>query len=115
MVATGSRRYALDPTMLEVLAPKVAILAAQAAIRVPEYLQTISALLILCAWPLPMENASDDPSPVFAGIIIQLSLQHGLHMLSKRQDFSHNNLATDNSQEVFRARLWAWCKVICHW
>lgn len=115
IIVTGARRYALDPTLLEILAPKVANLAALATIRVSDYLQTISAFLILCAWPLPMENASDDPSPVYAGVIMQLSLQNGLHMLSKRQDFSQNNLVRDRNQEISRVRLWAWCKVICHW
>ena len=115
MIVTGSRRYTLDPTILEILGPKVTNLAALAMIRVSEYVPTISALLILCAWPLPMESASDDPSPVYAGAIMQLSLQNGLHMLSKRQDFSQSHIVKDTNQEIFRTRLWAWCKVTCRW
>jgi Fungal specific transcription factor domain len=116
IIITGSRRYSLDPTLLEVLAPKVANLAALAIFRISEYIPTISALLILCAWPLPMENASDDPSPVYSGVIMQLALQNGLHMRSARQDFSQNHLSSDTTtQEIFRIRLWGWCKVICRW
>lgn len=113
MVVTGSRRYTLDPTILERLAPKVAELTALSMIRTQEYIPTISALLILCVWPLPVESAYDDPSPVYAGAIIQLSLQNGLHMLSERQDFSESPLVKDANQEVFRARLWIWCRLIC--
>ncbi|KFZ22563.1 hypothetical protein V502_02873, partial [Pseudogymnoascus sp. VKM F-4520 (FW-2644)] len=115
IIVTGSRRYSLDPTVLELLAPKVANLAALAMTRISKYLPTISALLILCAWPLPMENASDDPSSVYAGAILQLALQNGLHMRSKRQDFAQNQLIKETlNQEKFMIRLWGWCKVICH-
>lgn len=62
-----------------------------------------------------MESASDDPSPVYAGVVMQLGLQNGLHMLGKGQDFSENPLTRDNNQDLFRARLWAWCKVTCRW
>ncbi|KIW80842.1 hypothetical protein Z517_03865 [Fonsecaea pedrosoi CBS 271.37] len=113
IIVTGSRRYSLDPTLLEVLAPKVSNLAALATTRISEYIPTITALLLLCVWPLPMENASDDPSPIYAGVITQLSQQNGLHMLSRRQDFSHNHLIRDTNSDIFLATLWAWCKLIC--
>ena len=115
IIVTGARRYTPDPTHLEVLAPKVAQMAALAAIRVPEYFPTISALLILCVWPLPMEQAPEDPSPVYAGIVMQLSLQNGVHMIGRRQDFSQNQMVKDTNQELFRARLWGFCKLVCHW
>ncbi|KFY91885.1 hypothetical protein V500_04417 [Pseudogymnoascus sp. VKM F-4518 (FW-2643)] len=115
IIVTGSRRYSLDPTMLELLAPKVTTLAALAMTSISKYLPSISALLILCAWPLPMENASDDPSSVYAGAILQLALQNGLHMRSKRQDFAQNQLIKETlNQEISLVRLWGWCKVICH-
>jgi hypothetical protein len=115
IVVTGSRRYRLDPTLLDALAPRVSRLAALATTRLSDYIATISALLILCVWPLPIEDASEDPSPVYSGIIMQLCLQNGLHMHSKRQDFSHAFLIKDTTQEKSRACLWAWCKVVCHW
>lgn len=115
IIVTGSRRYHLDPTLLEVLAPKVATMAALAMTRPSEYTATISGLLILCAWPLPIENSADDPSSVYSGIVLQLCLQNGLHMRSKRQDFSQSLLVTNANEEIFRDRLWAWCKVVCRW
>ncbi|KIV84715.1 hypothetical protein PV11_00481 [Exophiala sideris] len=113
IIVTGSRRYSLDPTLLEMLVPKVSSLAALSTIRASKYIPTISALLLLCVWPLPMENASDDPSPVYAGVIMQLSQQNGLHMLGRRQDFSQNHLIRDTNSDIFLATLWAWCKLIC--
>ncbi|KAJ9499963.1 hypothetical protein H2202_004353 [Exophiala xenobiotica] len=113
IVVTGARRYTLDPTILETLAPKVSSLLAISMTRISQYIPTICALLILCAWPLPMESASDDPSPVYAGVVMQLSLQNGLHMLGKGQDFSESPVVRDTNQDLFRTRLWAWCKVIC--
>jgi hypothetical protein len=115
IIVTGARRYHLDPTLLEVLAPKVAAMAAMAMTRPSEYTATISGLLILCAWPLPIENSAEDPSAVYSGIVLQLCLQNGLHMRSKRQDFSQSPLVTDANEEIFRERLWAWCKVVCRW
>ncbi|EXJ68017.1 uncharacterized protein A1O5_08632 [Cladophialophora psammophila CBS 110553] len=44
---------------------------------------------------------------------MQLCLQNGLHMHSKRQDFSQAFLVKDANQEMSRARLWAWFKVVC--
>jgi hypothetical protein len=113
VIITGSRRYDLDPTLLEVLAPKVSAMATMAISRPSEHLATISALLILCAWPVPIENSAEDPSCTYSGIILQLCLQNGLHMRSKRQDFVQSVLMTDSQAEIFRERLWAWCKVVC--
>lgn len=44
---------------------------------------------------------------------MQLAIQNGLHMFSKRQDFTKNTLRQDESEETFRARLWSYCKIVC--
>jgi hypothetical protein len=45
---------------------------------------------------------------------MQLALQNGLHMFSKRQDFTRAKLGRDEIQETFTARLWSCCKIVCH-
>ena len=114
MIATGSRRYTTDPTLLEMLTVHVTDLAGQSIVRTTRPTYTIAALLILCTWPLPANGTYDDPSPVYAGVIMQLALQNGLHTFSKRQDFSDAQIDKDISEELYRVRLWVHCKMVCH-
>lgn len=114
IVAIGSRRYRDDPTILHSLAPPLGSLALQSLSKASQHIQTIQSLLLLCTWPFPSETIHNDPSLVYAGAAMQLALQNGLHMFSKRQDFARSRLDRDEIRETFTARLWSCCKIVCH-
>ena len=122
VVITGSRRYDLDPTLLDRLASKVTQLAANSLVQVSSYFTTITGLMILSAWPLPMKTMFDDPTSTYCGAAMQLALQNGLHLFSRKQDSSptssrdfipHNKIS--RAHDVSRLRLWAYLELVCHW
>lgn len=115
IVSIGSRKYAGDPTLLSQLAPAVTRLAKEAAFmpRNEKTVYTIQALILLCVWPSPYSSLSEDITPMLAGALLQQALAVGLHIFGEGQDFSRIKLKKDRSQMDFRARLWAWCIIIC--
>lgn len=115
IVCIGSRRYTGDPTLLSQLAPAVTKLAKEAAFvpRNEKTLSTIQGLILFCVWPSPHSSLSEDITPMLAGALLQQALAVGLHIFGVGQDFSRIKLKKDRSQMDFRARLWAWCIIIC--
>lgn len=113
IIAIGSRRYEKDPTILSRLSSPVVTLALQMTVLTSQYIPIIQGLVLLCHWPFPMDTIYHDKSPVLAGAAMQLAIQNGLHMFSKRQDFTRNSLRQDQSEELFRAKLWSYCKIVC--
>ena len=112
IVAIGSRRYEQDPTMLGQLANRVTMMGLHSWFTTHDYIQTIRGLLLICYWPFPMETIYKDSSILFSGIIMQLAVQHGLHMTGRRLDFVRGPL-DDDQEDSFRASLWIQCKAVC--
>ena len=83
-----------------------------AATQIPRYVETVQSMTLLCAWPFPVENIYHDPSLMLAGAATQLAVQNGLHTFSRRQDFAKPVLGSDESQDVFRATLWGYCRIV---
>lgn len=110
VLITGARRYELDPTLLDRLAPSVTQLALKSMPQISHYFSTICGLLILCTWPLPMKKLFDDPSPMYSGAAMQLALQQGMHTLYKRQDG-----CAEDAYEPSVARVWAYLEFVYHW
>ena len=79
----------------------------------PEAIRTIQGLLLLCAWPAPVDTRGKDISQVFSSTALQLAIRNGLHVSNSGQEFSRTVL--DHSQEdpVVCARLWSYCLIIC--
>jgi transcriptional regulatory protein LEU3 len=113
IVAIGSRRYHQDPTLLSQLAPHITKMTEHAAFSREKSLNTISAFMLLCTWPLPYNSMSKDISHILSGVLLQHSLSVGLHSFGVGQDFSRVKLQQDRAQMYFRARLWVLCIVIC--
>ncbi|PYH94483.1 hypothetical protein BO71DRAFT_440989 [Aspergillus ellipticus CBS 707.79] len=112
VVSIGSRKYSQDPTMLETLGPRVASLAMQSIAKAHNYIALIQSLLLLCTWPFPMDTMVSDPCPSWAGLAMQLAVQHGLHFFERKQDFT-TKIAQSPTRDGFRALLWSYCKIVC--
>ncbi|KAH8699103.1 hypothetical protein BGW36DRAFT_406939 [Talaromyces proteolyticus] len=112
IVAIGARKYIQDPTILEALGPKVVSMAMQSVLKPHEHIQTIQSLLLLCTWPFPMDTMITDVSLPLTGVAMQLAIQNGLHFFGRRQDFI-TQIAQNETKDVFRPRLWSYCKAVC--
>ncbi|KAH8898123.1 hypothetical protein GQ53DRAFT_623572, partial [Thozetella sp. PMI_491] len=115
LLITGSRRYELDPTILDRLAPSIKRLSLNALSHVAGYFPAICGLAILCTWPLPMNTMWDDPSPMYSGAAMQLALQHGLHMFTKEHASARLVPFRGITHEASLARIWAYLEFVCHW
>lgn len=115
IVVTGARRYELDPTLLDTLAPSVGQLAVQNLSQMPSYFSCIVGLMILCAWPLPMKSMVDDPSPMYCGAALQLALQNEIHLLHRKTRNLNPSALRDLHCDAFIARVWGWLEFTCHW
>ncbi|KAK5046219.1 hypothetical protein LTR84_008362 [Exophiala bonariae] len=114
IVITGSRRYDTDPTVLERLIPGVNRLALEALLHVKGYFPTICGLLVLCVWPLPMQTAAEDPSPMYCGATMQLALQHRLHLFTQKQTSIQPTSIMSIVQDANIARVWSYLEFVCH-
>lgn len=115
LLITGSRRYELDPTILDRLTPSVQRLSSKAMMQVAAYFPTICGLLILCTWPLPMHTIWEDPSPMYSGAALQLALQHGLHLFTTPHASTRPAPFRDITKQASIARIWAYLEFVCHW
>jgi transcriptional regulatory protein LEU3 len=96
-------------------------MALQSLANIPQYIQLIQAVLLLCNWPPPLETIFKDPSLVLCGVAMQLALQHGLHMSDTRQGFELDQLRSEKDHEAARikamrgndGKLWTYCKIVC--
>lgn len=113
VLVTGSRRYELDPTLLDRLAPNLSQLALKSMSQIMKYFSTIVGLVLLCAWPLPMKTMFDDPSPMYSGAMMQLALQNSLHMSMKRQD-GRLIASKESVHEAYRLRVWAYLQYVAY-
>ncbi|KAJ5593909.1 uncharacterized protein N7459_000117 [Penicillium hispanicum] len=111
IIATGSRKYYQDPTILEGLTPRVTSLVIPSMANPHRHIPVIQSLLLLCTWPFPMDTVMADMSPSWAGLAMQLAMQNGLHFFKKKQDFT-TQIAPNPVDIGFRARLWSYCKVV---
>lgn len=74
--------------------------------------QYIQSLLMLCTWPFPKNTVSKDSSYTLSGLLIQLSMQIGLHLPVLTQDFIRVRVTLSEHDIRKRAELWAYCVLI---
>jgi hypothetical protein len=56
---------------------------------------------------------SKDITNILSGAALHLALQIGLHVLGVGQDFERNKVDADETEKIFRARLWLQCLKTC--
>ena len=62
-----------------------------------------------------MKKMVDDPSPMYSGAIMQLALQHGLHMFTKGEVYVGPAAFREIAHDAFMARVWAYLEFVCYW
>ena len=135
IVCTGARRYTKDPTIFARLSKQMVAFALSSLISSPRPVPSIQAIILLCAWPLPMNTIYKDPSHALAGAAMNMAIQNGLHVLCHELDFASRptkqreeyispkpgssagatfevNFPDADSEGIFRIRLWVHCLII---
>ena len=113
IVTLGSRKYSQDPTVFHQLSHRMINLVFQSLKSRQSPIQTVQALVLLCAWPLPVKHLLNDKIHTLAGACMQLALQIGLHVSGVGQDFARERVQAQVSEQNYRALLWRYCTIVC--
>ena len=112
IIAVAARRYEEDPTLLTGLSAPLTNLVWTTVADVPQNYHVVKALSLLCTWPLPTKTSSKDPTFMFAGLMMQIALQTGLHRPSHVQEYSRVRLDLREEDILDRLRTWAGCNIV---
>ncbi len=113
IVTIGSRKYSQDPTLFSQLCHRIVDLAFSSLKLRQSPIQIVQALVLLCAWPLPVEHLYQDKVHTLAGSCMQLALQIGLHVAGVGQDFARERVQAHAAAQAVRALLWRYCVIVC--
>ncbi|KIX95572.1 uncharacterized protein Z520_08692 [Fonsecaea multimorphosa CBS 102226] len=106
IISVASRRYQPDPTLLTRLARAVTDLLWKSLQTIPHSLGVIQSLVLLCTWPFPTSSSTTDPTYMLSGMIIQLSIQMGLHRPRSPLDFTKFRIKLSPREIEDRRRTW---------
>ncbi|KIW32183.1 hypothetical protein, variant 1 [Cladophialophora immunda] len=106
IISVASRRYQSDPTLLTRLARAVTDLLWKSLQTIPHSLGVIQSLVLLCTWPFPTSSSTTDPTYMLSGMIIQLSIQMGLHRPRSPLDFTKFRVKLSPREIEERQRAW---------
>ncbi|KAH0844949.1 C6 transcription factor [Fonsecaea pedrosoi] len=106
IISVASRRYLIDPTLLTRLARAVTDLLWKSLQIVPQSLGVVQSLVLLCTWPFPTSSSTTDPTYMLSGMIIQLSIQMGLHRPRSPLDFTKFRVKLSPRDIEDRRRTW---------
>ncbi len=115
VLSIASRRYALEPTLLDSLAPAVSRLIWSSLREIPQNYHVVKALCLLCTWPFPISTTSADPTFMLSGVMMHVAMQIGLHRPSYAQDFARYQVQLRDEDLRDRVRTWAACNIVSQW
>ncbi|KAI9641545.1 hypothetical protein NHQ30_010357 [Ciborinia camelliae] len=128
IVLVSARRYPQDPTLVLNLSKAYMKFLWNSISDMPQRSSSIKALALLCTWPVPLirgftksrnDKASAtmglselDPTWMLSGIMMQISLQTGMHRPRHAQDFLKQTRDVSEAELRDRKLTWAICNIV---
>ncbi|KAF7935338.1 uncharacterized protein EAE97_008245 [Botrytis byssoidea] len=128
IVLVSARRYPQDPTLVLNLSKAYMKFLWNSISDMPQRASSIKALALLCTWPVPLirgftksrnDKASAtmglselDPTWMLSGIMMQISLQTGMHRPRHAQDFLKQTRDVSEAELSDRKLTWALCNIV---
>lgn len=112
IVMIGARHYTAEPDLFNALTGPVTRLVWSTIAEVPQNYQIVKALILLCAWPLPTNSTSTDPTFMLCGMMMQIALQIGLHRPTHAQDFTKFRVELREVELQDRVVVWSVCNLV---
>ena len=107
VISIAARRYEPNQTLLSSLTKPLSDLLWGCIAEVPQNHNIVKALCLLCTWPFPVSSTSMDPTFMLCGLVMQISMQIGLHRPSHTSDFTKFKVALREEELRDRVRTWA--------
>ncbi|KAI1620453.1 transcriptional regulatory protein LEU3 [Exophiala viscosa] len=112
ILTIGARHYTTEPELLGALSGPLTRLMWSTIAEVPQNYHIVKALILLCAWPLPTNSTSTDPTFMICGLMMQIAMQIGLHRPTHAQDFSKFRVELREVELQDRVVVWSVCNIV---
>jgi transcriptional regulatory protein LEU3 len=114
IVLTGSRSLGSDPTLLRGLVSEVLNIALTSFQSMRTLIDNIKGLLLLCTWPCPTTTILRDNTVALSGLLLNLSMQAGLHTPHTQfARFSGAGTENQSNERSQLATLWLYVVIAC--
>ncbi|KAF2652934.1 hypothetical protein K491DRAFT_706146 [Lophiostoma macrostomum CBS 122681] len=112
VISVASRRRGDGAALYLRLSGPVTALAWKSLQSLPHRIHDIQALALLCTWPFPIDDSRVDVSYLWAGAMMQMGVQLGLHRPLTPQDFSKDRIQLTKADVSEMIRTWAACNIV---
>jgi hypothetical protein len=112
VISVASRRRGDDAALFLALSGPITALAWKSLQALPHRIYDIQALALLCTWPFPIDDSRVDVSYLWAGAMMQMGVQLGLHRPLTPQDFSKDRIQLTKADVSEMIRTWAACNIV---
>ncbi|KAE8167824.1 hypothetical protein BDV40DRAFT_252778 [Aspergillus tamarii] len=109
IICVASRRAPAEPGLLGALSGPFTRLLWSTITSVPQDYAIVKALCLLCTWPLPTTSQRKDATFMLCGLMMQISMQLGLHRPVQAEEFTTFQIG---HSEAVKDRLQTW--VVCN-
>ncbi|KAF9888417.1 hypothetical protein FE257_008695 [Aspergillus nanangensis] len=112
IVCIASRRAPSEPGLLSALSGPFSRLLWSTITGVPQDYRVVKALCLLCTWPLPTTSQRTDATFMLSGLMMQISMQLGLHRPVQAEEFTTFRMEVQGEAVKDRLQTWAICNIV---
>ncbi|KAL5337557.1 hypothetical protein BJX70DRAFT_231719 [Aspergillus crustosus] len=112
IICVASRRSPLEPGLLSALSGPFSRLLWSTITGVPQDYRVVKALCLLCTWPLPTTSQRTDATFMLCGLMMQISMQLGLHRPVQAEEFTTFRMEGQGEAVKDRLQTWVICNIV---
>ncbi|KAL4885014.1 hypothetical protein BJY04DRAFT_157769 [Aspergillus karnatakaensis] len=112
IICVASRRAPSEPGLLSALSGPFSRLLWSTITSVPQDYRVVKALCLLCTWPLPTTSQRTDATFMLCGLMMQISMQLGLHRPVQAEEFTTFRMEGQGEAVKDRLQTWVICNIV---
>ncbi|KAI9374665.1 hypothetical protein BJX61DRAFT_532212 [Aspergillus egyptiacus] len=112
IICVASRRAPSEPGLLSALSGPFSRLLWSTITTVPQDYRVVKALCLLCTWPLPTTSQRTDATFMLCGLMMQISMQLGLHRPVQAEEFTTFQMEGQGEAVKDRLQTWVICNIV---
>ncbi|KKK24903.1 C6 zinc finger domain protein, partial [Aspergillus rambellii] len=112
IICVASRRAPSEPGLLSALSGPFNRLLWSTITGVPQDYRVVKALCLLCTWPLPTTSQRTDATFMLCGLMMQISMQLGLHRPVQAEEFTTFQMEGQGEAVKDRLQTWVICNIV---
>ncbi|OJJ00651.1 hypothetical protein ASPVEDRAFT_40194 [Aspergillus versicolor CBS 583.65] len=112
IICVASRRAPSEPGLLSALSGPFSRLLWSTITSVPQDYRVVKGLCLLCTWPLPTTSQRTDATFMLCGLMMQISMQLGLHRPVQAEEFTTFRMEGQGEAVKDRLQTWVICNIV---